>query len=56
MNDTILRNVSKNYQVNLYDCHYKRYPHAAHTNLENKLAKNALYVVAEYNSEPMREK
>ena len=54
MNDTILRNVSKNYQVNLYDRHYKRYPHAAHTNLENKLAKNALYVVAEYNSEPMK--
>lgn len=53
MNDTIMRNVSKSYRINLYDSHYKRYPHASYTNLENKLAKNALYIVAEYVDESM---
>lgn len=53
MNDTIVRNVSSSYQINLYDKHYKRYPHPSNTNLENRLAKNALYVVAEYTGNPM---
>jgi hypothetical protein len=53
MNDTIMRHTSSAYQINLYDSHYKQYPHPAHTNLTNKLAKNALYVIAEYVDAPM---
>ena len=53
MNDTIMRNVSSSYNINLYDSHYKQYPHPAHTKLTNKLAKNALYVIAEYVDAPM---
>ena len=53
MNDTIMRNVSADYQINLYDSHYKQYPHPSNTNLTNKLAKNALYVIAEYDGDPM---
>ena len=54
MNDTIMRNVSASYQINLYDSHYKQYPHPANKNLTNKLAKNALYVIAEYVDAPMK--
>lgn len=53
MNDTIMRHTSASYQINLYDSHYKQYPHPSHTNLTNKLAKNALYVIAEYVGAPM---
>ena len=53
MNDTIMRHTSASYQINLYDSHYKQYPHPSHTNLTNKLAKNALYVIAEYVDAPM---
>lgn len=52
-NDTIVRNVSAQYQINLYDSHYKEYPHPSHTNLVNRLAADALYVVAEYTGSPM---
>ena len=54
MNDTIMRNVSSSYQINLYDSHYKKYPHPSNTQLTNKLAKNALYVIAEYIDAPMK--
>lgn len=54
MNDTIMRNVSSSYQINLYDSHYKQYPHSSNKNLTNKLAKNALYVIAEYDGDPMK--
>lgn len=54
MNDTIMRNVSSSYQINLYDSHYKQYPHPSNTKLTNKLAKNALYVIAEYDGDPMK--
>ena len=54
MNDTIMRNVSTSYQINLYDSHYKKYPHPSNTQLTNKLAKNALYVIAEYIDAPMK--
>ena len=54
MNDTIMRNVSSAYQINLYDSHYKQYPHPSNTQLTNKLAKNALYVIAEYIDAPMK--
>jgi hypothetical protein len=53
MNDTIMRHTSASYQINLYDSHYKQYPHPSHTNLTNKLAKNALYIIAEYVDAPM---
>lgn len=53
MNDTIMRNVSSSYQINLYDSHYKQYPHPSQTKLTNRLAKNALYVIAEYVDAPM---
>lgn len=53
MNDTIMRHTSSDYQINLYDSHYKQYPHPSYTNLTNKLAKNALYVIAEYVDAPM---
>ena len=53
MNDTIMRHTSASYQINLYDSHYKQYPHPSHTNLTNRLAKNALYVIAEYVDAPM---
>lgn len=54
MNDTIMRNVSSSYQINLYDSHYKQYPHSSNKNLTNTLAKNALYVIAEYDGDPMK--
>lgn len=54
MNDTIMRHVSSAYQINLYDSHYKQYPHSSNKNLTNKLANNALYVIAEYVDEPMK--
>lgn len=54
LNDTIMRNVSSSYQINLYDSHYKQYPHPSNTKLTNKLAKNALYVIAEYDGDPMK--
>lgn len=53
MNDTLLRHVSPSYQINLYDHHYKKQPHASSPKLTNPLAKNALYVVAEYTGESM---
>ena len=54
MNDTIMRHVSSAYQINLYDSHYKQYPHSSNKNLTNKLANNALYVIAEYVGDPMK--
>lgn len=53
LNDTIMRHTSKSYQINLYDSHYRKYPHPAKTSLVNNLAKDALYVVAEYVGDPM---
>ena len=53
LNDTIMRNVSASYQVNLYNSRYKQYPHPSNTKLTNSLAKKALYVIAEYVGDPM---
>ncbi len=53
LNDTILRNTSASYHINLYNSRYKKQPHASYPSLVNGLAKNALYVVAEYDSDPM---
>lgn len=53
-NDTIMRHTSKAYQINLYDSHYKQYPHPQKKSLVNALAPDALYVIAEYDGEPMK--
>ena len=53
LNDTIMRNVSASYQVNLYNSRYKQYPYPSNTKLTNSLAKKALYVIAEYVGDPM---
>ena len=53
MNDTIMRHVSKAHLVNLYDSHYRQQPHASEASLKNPLAKDALYVIAEYVDQPM---
>lgn len=54
VNDTIMRHVSKNHQINLYDSHYRQYPHPETPSLVNRLAPDALYVVAEYVDDPMK--
>lgn len=54
VNDTIMRHTSKAYQINLYDSHYRQYPHPQKKSLVNVLAPDALYVIAEYVSEPMK--
>ena len=51
VNDTILRHRNTTYPVNLYTARYKKTPH---TGLTNPLAKNVVYVVAEYTGEPMK--
>ena len=51
VNDTILRHRNTTYPVNLYTARYKKVPH---TGLTNPLAKNVIYVVAEYTGEPMK--
>lgn len=54
VNDTIMRHTSKDYQINLYDDHYKQYPHSQKKSLVNALAPDALYVIAEYEGDPMK--
>lgn len=54
VNDTIMRNTSKDYQINLYDSHYRQYPHPEKPSLVNSLAPDALYVVAQWDAEPMK--
>ena len=51
VNDTILRHKNTSYPVNLYTARYKKTPHAG---LTNPLAKNVVYVVAEYVGDPMK--
>lgn len=53
LNDTIMRHVSADYQVNLYNSRYKKQPHKDYPNLVNSLAADALYVIAEYEDSPM---
>lgn len=53
-NDTIMRHTSKAYQINLYDSHYRQYPHPENKSLVNALAPDALYVIAEYVADPMK--
>ena len=54
VNDTILRHDSANYPVNMYTSRYKEVPHPSKPSIKNPLAKNVLYVVAEYKSGPVK--
>ena len=54
VNDTILRHASDKYVVNMYTCRYKQYPHPSKTSITNPLAKDVLYVVAEYKDGPVK--
>ena len=54
VNDTTLRHVSKSYPVNVYTSRYVQYPHPEKKTLVNRLAANALYVVARYTDSPMK--
>ncbi len=52
-NDTTLRHITSQTRINLYDSHYKKQPHATRPDLLNRLAKDALYIIAEYENGPM---
>ena len=54
VNDTTLRHVSKSCPVNVYTSRYVQYPHPEKKSLVNKLAPDALYLVAKYVSDPMK--
>ena len=54
VNDTILRHASSKYAVNMYTNRYKEYPHPSNRNITNPLAKNVLYVIAEYKDGPVK--
>ena len=54
VNDTILRHASAKYAVNMYTCRYKQVPHSSKPSITNPLAKNVLYVVAEYKDGPVK--
>ena len=54
VNDTILRHASAKYPVNMYTCRYKQIPHPSKPSITNPLAKNVLYVVAEYRDDPVK--
>lgn len=54
VNDTILRHASAKYAVNMYTCRYKQVPHSSKPSITNPLAKNVLYVVAEYTDGPVK--
>ena len=53
VNDTILRHASSSYEVNMYTNRYKQYPHASKKSITNPLAKNVLYVIAQYKDGPV---
>ncbi len=54
VNDTILRHASANYLVNMYTSRYKEVPHPSKPSIKNPLAKDVLYVVAEYKAGPVK--
>ena len=53
VNDTILRHASAKYSVNMYTSRYRQYPHASKKSITNPLAKDVLYVVAQYKGSPV---
>ena len=54
VNDTILRHASATYAVNMYTNRYKQQPHPSKPGITNPLAKDVLYVVAEYKADPVK--
>ena len=54
VNDTILRHASANYPVNMYTRRYRQTPHPSKPAITNPLAKNVLYVVAQYKDGPVK--
>lgn len=54
LNDTILRHTSADYQANLYNARYKKQPHSEKPELVNNLASNAMYVICEWDGDPMK--
>lgn len=55
VNDTTLRHSNATYTVNLYTSRYVETPHPAELpNVKNNLAKNVLYLTAEYSSDVMK--
>lgn len=54
VNDTIMRHASSKYELNMYTSRYKKTPHPSKTSITNPLAKNVLYVVAEYSTDPVK--
>jgi exopolysaccharide biosynthesis protein len=54
VNDTILRHASAKYAVNMYTSRYKRVPHPSKPSITNPLARNVLYVVADYKDGPVK--
>ena len=54
VNDTILRHASASYPINMYTSRYKKTPHPSKPSITNPLAKNVLYVVAEYKDSPVK--
>lgn len=54
VNDTIMRHSSSKYELNMYTSLYKQYPHASRKDITNPLAKNVLYIVAKYVSNPVK--
>lgn len=54
LNDTTLRHTSSEYQANLYNSRYKKQPHPEKPELVNDLAADALYVICEWDGDPMK--
>ena len=54
VNDTTLRHTSAKYPVNIFTCRYKQYPHPENKSLVNRLAPDAMYVIAEYTGDNMK--
>ena len=54
LNDTTLRHTSSEYQANLYNYRYKKQPHPEKPELVNDLAADALYVICEWDGDPMK--
>ena len=53
INDTLLRRPSADYPINLYTARYKKQPYSDHSELVNTLAAKALYVICEWDQDPM---
>lgn len=54
VNDTTLRHAHADCQVNLFTSHYVRVPYASKPNIISDLAKNVLYVICQWDGDPMK--